>query len=59
MRCVAAPIFNATGEPVAGISISGPAARVSLDRIDRIGTHVRRAADALSAALGAEIRAAG
>lgn len=60
MRCVAAPIFNATGEAVAGISISGPAARVTPDRIPGIGTHVRRAADTLSEALGAERpRAAG
>ena len=29
MRCVAAPIFNEYGEPVAGISISGPAVRVT------------------------------
>jgi len=58
MRCVAAAIFNATGEPVAGISISGPSARVTPARIPEIGTRVRRAADALSAALGAESCAA-
>jgi IclR family transcriptional regulator, acetate operon repressor len=58
MRCVAAPIFNATGEPVAGISISGPSARVTPARIPAIGTEVRRAADALSTALGADPRAA-
>ena len=57
MRCVAAPIFNATGEPVAGISISGPSARVTPARIPAIGTEIRRAADALSTALGAEPRA--
>jgi IclR family transcriptional regulator, acetate operon repressor len=58
MRCVAAPIFNATGEPVAGISISGPAARVTPARIPGIGQEVRRTADALSAALGAGARTA-
>nr|HMS93708.1 IclR family transcriptional regulator [Tabrizicola sp.] len=30
MRCIAAPIFNAHGEPVAGLSVSGPAFRVGL-----------------------------
>jgi IclR family acetate operon transcriptional repressor len=54
---VAAPIFNATGEPVAGISISGPAARVTPARLAALGAEVRRAADTLSAALGAEPRA--
>jgi IclR family transcriptional regulator, acetate operon repressor len=59
MRCVAAPIFNATGEAVAGISISGPAARVTPARLAALGAEVRRAADTLSGALGAELRAAG
>jgi IclR family acetate operon transcriptional repressor len=59
MRCVAAPIFNATGEAVAGISISGPAARVTPARLPALGAEVRRAADTLSGALGAELRAAG
>jgi IclR family transcriptional regulator, acetate operon repressor len=54
MRCVAAPIFNATGEPVAGISISGPAARVTPVRLASLGAEVRRAADTLSRALGAD-----
>lgn len=59
MRCVAAPIFAATGDCAAGISISGPAARVTPDRIAGIGARVRAAADDLSAALGADLRAAG
>ena len=54
MRCVDAPLFDATGQVVAGISISGPVARVTEDRIAGIGRAVRAAADALSAALGAE-----
>jgi IclR family acetate operon transcriptional repressor len=59
MRCVAAAIFNATGEAAAGISISGPAARVTPARLATLGAEVRRAADSLSGALGAEPRAAG
>lgn len=52
MRCVAAPIFNAYGEPVAGLSVSGPAFRMGLSQADRIGTLVRTAADQVTAATG-------
>ena len=36
-RCVAAPIFNASGDPVAAISISAPTNRVSLEDLVKIG----------------------
>jgi IclR family acetate operon transcriptional repressor len=36
-RCVAAPIFNNVGEPVAAISISAPTNRVSLEELEKIG----------------------
>ncbi|MEZ5912986.1 MAG: IclR family transcriptional regulator [Paracoccaceae bacterium] len=52
MRCIAAPIFNAHGEPVAGLSVSGPSFRVDLDGAARIGALVRRAADRVSEAIG-------
>lgn len=52
MRCIAAPVFNAYGEPVAGISVSGPAFRVSLSDATRIGALVRSAADQVTAATG-------
>ena len=52
MRCIAAPVFNAYGEPVAGISVSGPAFRVSLSDAARIGAQVRAAADLVTAATG-------
>jgi len=52
MRCVAAPIFNAFAEPVAGLSVSGPAFRLPLSATDRIGTLVRRAADQVTEATG-------
>ncbi len=45
MRCVAAPIFNAHGEPVAGLSVSGPAFRMGLSDATRFGALVRAAAD--------------
>lgn len=52
MRCIAAPVFNAYGEPVAGISVSGPAFRVSLSDAARIGAEVRATADQVTAATG-------
>ncbi len=52
MRCVAAPIFNAYGEPIAGLSVSGPAFRLPLSATDRIGALVRAAADEVTAATG-------
>jgi IclR family acetate operon transcriptional repressor len=44
MRCVAAAIFNEFGEPVAGVSVSGPTARVTLDAALAYGPLVRDAA---------------
>ncbi|MBN2906740.1 MAG: IclR family transcriptional regulator [Rhodobacteraceae bacterium] len=52
MRCVAAPIFNAHGEPIAGLSVSGPAFRMALSDATRIGQEVRAAADLVTAAIG-------
>ncbi|MEM0937335.1 MAG: HTH-type transcriptional regulator BhcR [Pseudomonadota bacterium] len=53
MRCVAAPVFDASGAAVAGLSVSGPVSRVTLEATARLGSDVARAAAALSAALGA------
>ncbi|HHI69566.1 MAG TPA: IclR family transcriptional regulator [Rhodobacteraceae bacterium] len=52
MRCIAAPIFNSFGEVVAGISISGPSARLSLERIPSVGAVVAKRAAELSTTLG-------
>ncbi|MDE3121554.1 MAG: IclR family transcriptional regulator, partial [Paracoccaceae bacterium] len=52
MRCVAAPIFNGFGEPVAGLSVSGPAFRIGLEDAARIGAEVRAAADEVTEAVG-------
>lgn len=52
MRCVAAPIFNTYGEPVAGLSVSGPAFRMGLAEADRLGKLVRSAADQVTEATG-------
>ena len=53
MRCVAAAVLDAFGEPVAGISVSGPAARLTEAAAARIGAQVAAAASRLSEGLGA------
>jgi IclR family acetate operon transcriptional repressor len=55
MRCVAAPIFNAYGEPVAGLSISGPAFRIDLADTARLGALVKASADEVTEATGGRL----
>jgi IclR family acetate operon transcriptional repressor len=52
MRCVAAAIFNEFGEPVAGISVSGPTVRVTPERAANIGPLVHEAAEEVTKAIG-------
>ncbi len=52
MRCVAAPVFDAHGEPVAGLSVSGPAFRLTPDKTAAVGAAVRQAAGEVTAAIG-------
>lgn len=52
MRCIAAPIFNAHGEAFAGISISGPAVRLSDEKLAEFGPLVKNAAARITAAIG-------
>ena len=54
MRCLAAPIYNEHGEPVAGVSISGPTARIDDERLGELGPRVRRAAEEITALIGGE-----
>lgn len=56
MRCIAAPVFDAHGEAVAGISVSGPTSRITDGDISRLATKVTAAARNLSAAMGAVVR---
>ncbi|MEM1432381.1 MAG: HTH-type transcriptional regulator BhcR [Pseudomonadota bacterium] len=56
MRCVAAPVFDASGSAIAGLSVSGPVSRVTPEAVPRLGAEVARAATALSEALGAPPR---
>jgi IclR family transcriptional regulator, acetate operon repressor len=59
MRCVAAPVFNAYGEAVAGLSVSGPAFRLPPARLAEIGARVRAAADTVTLATGGQLPAKG
>lgn len=52
MRCVAAPVLNAWGEPVAGMSVSGPSFRMAQHRIPEVGRQVRALASEATRALG-------
>lgn len=55
MRCVAAVIYNAFGEAVAGISVSGPSTRFPNTQIPEIGSKVRSAAAEITTAIGGKI----
>ena len=52
MRCVAAPVFNSHGEPIAGISVSGPAFRIGVDQALALGPTVRETADRVTKVTG-------
>jgi IclR family acetate operon transcriptional repressor len=52
MSCIGAAIFDARGEAVAGVSISGPSNRFPDDAIDALGARVRQAAAEITAAIG-------
>jgi DNA-binding IclR family transcriptional regulator len=52
VRCIAAPIFDHTRKAIAGISMSGPASRVTLDRIPELARYVTQTASDISSELG-------
>jgi IclR family transcriptional regulator, acetate operon repressor len=52
MRCIAAPIFNEFREATAGVSISGPTARMARAGSVELGALVRAAADRITRASG-------
>ena len=58
MRCIAAPVRNAFGEAVAGLSISGPAARFSGQIVAELGPKVQRAADTVTKLTGGSLKKA-
>jgi DNA-binding IclR family transcriptional regulator len=52
IRCVGAPVFDHTGIACAGISVAGPASRVTSDRTRELGELVQDAALAISRRIG-------
>ena len=59
MRCIAAPVFNAYGDAVAGISVSGPTARFTEPNIVRLSGVVLGAAAELTENVGGPARDSG
>jgi IclR family acetate operon transcriptional repressor len=52
VRCAAAAVFDASGEAVYGLSVSGPSSRLTTDVVAQIGEAVAETARLLSAELG-------
>tara|TARA_R110000787_G_scaffold16622_38_gene51232 strand:- start:7155 stop:8021 length:867 start_codon:yes stop_codon:yes gene_type:complete len=52
LRCVAAALFNEHGDPIAAVSVSGPAARVTDERIPVLGRLIQTVALEATQALG-------
>ncbi len=52
VRCIAAPVLNGAGNAIAAISISGPASRVTPEKVDDYAQKVLRCAGRVSQALG-------
>lgn len=52
LRCVAGLVFDEAAEPIAAISISGPAVRISDQRVAILGELVRRKADEITSRFG-------
>jgi len=52
MRCVAAAVYNSKGEPIAGVSVSGPTARMTDQVLAETGPVVNAAAAKLTAMIG-------
>ncbi|MDX1512850.1 MAG: IclR family transcriptional regulator C-terminal domain-containing protein [Gammaproteobacteria bacterium] len=55
LRCVASTIHDEFREPIAAISLSGPRARITDERVDVLGRLVRDTANRITAALGGRL----
>jgi DNA-binding IclR family transcriptional regulator len=51
VRCIAAPVLDASGIAIASIGISGPTVRVTPERVAELAHTITRQAKALSAAV--------
>ncbi len=56
LRCIASTLCNEHGEPMAAISMLGPAARIPDGKIAEFGAMVNEAATAITAAIGGRCR---
>jgi DNA-binding IclR family transcriptional regulator len=52
LNAVAAPVYDAHGQIVAALSVSGPSYRLAVDRFDEVAKQTIAAADQISARLG-------
>lgn len=52
LRCVAGPVFDEHGDAIAGLSVSGPAARIPESRIPALGAAVAAVANEITQELG-------
>ena len=52
MRCIAAAVFNEFGDPIAGVSISGPVARLDDAAVARLGPRVTAGAAEITRLIG-------
>jgi DNA-binding IclR family transcriptional regulator len=52
VRCVGAPIFNESRHPIAAVSISGPASRITAQSVPGIAEHLLRCCREISSTLG-------
>ena len=52
LNAIAAPVHDAQGEVIAAVSVSGPAYRVTLDRVPELGARTIEAAERISERLG-------
>jgi IclR family KDG regulon transcriptional repressor len=51
-RCVAVPVFDHTGHPVAAVSVSAPTTRLPVSEFPQVGAMVRETARCISRGLG-------
>lgn len=54
VRCVAAAVFDESGRALAAISLSGPTARITDDRVSELGSQVAKAARRITRELGGD-----
>jgi IclR family acetate operon transcriptional repressor len=58
LRCVAAPILDEHGQPWAALSLAGPTARLTHERVPALGALVSATAREVTEALGGRVAAA-